>query len=147
MAYSYIIYFQGNIVTIGSYQDLKASSFDFKKLLGSSESTYIENEFETNNISNDGVDSNLVSSLHESNNNVTSSKYINQISDDQTSKINEKSLLQSNEYNCKNAFITYIMAGGNTLSILFCLFMCTCTQVLTTSGDLWLSFWYYFYKY
>ncbi|XP_050060622.1 probable multidrug resistance-associated protein lethal(2)03659 isoform X2 [Aphis gossypii] len=132
----------GNIVTVGSYQDLKASSFDFTKLLGSSEGTNIENEFEnSNNIKNVGVDSNLVSTMHGSNNNVISSKYKNQISDNHTSKLNDKSLLQSNKYNCKNTFIEYIMASGNTLSILFCLFMCICTQLLTTSGDLWLSFW------
>ncbi|KAF0749577.1 putative multidrug resistance-associated protein lethal(2)03659, partial [Aphis craccivora] len=128
----------GNIITVGSYQDLKASSFDFTKLLGSSEGTNIENEFENNNnIKNDGVDSNLVSTLHGSNNNnVTSSKYTNQISDDHISKLNDKSLLQCNEYNCRNAFIAYIMAGGNTLSILFCLFMCICTQSWAPMGKI-----------
>ncbi|CAI6363623.1 unnamed protein product [Macrosiphum euphorbiae] len=127
----------GKIVTEGSYNNLKASSFEFANLLGSSEVTNIENEIETNNININNADSRLVSSLHGSNNSIISSKYENQINDVQSPKNNKISSLQSS----KNIFRSYILAGGSTPNILFCIFMFLFTQVLTTSGDVWLRIW------
>ncbi|CAI6363936.1 unnamed protein product [Macrosiphum euphorbiae] len=132
----------GNIVSEGSYQDLKASSFDVAKLFGSSEDTNIENENETTNIKINSAKSCLVSSLHHgSNKSIISSKFENQISNDKASKPNSISHPQSYEYNSKNKFISYILASGSTTNICFCIFMCILTQVLITSGDIWLSFW------
>lgn len=141
-------YFQGKIATEGSYQNLKVSSFDFAKLLRPSERTDIENEIETNNTKTDSVNERLISPLHGgSNKSITSYKYENQLSDDHVPKPNKKLALQSYEFNAKNSFISYIMVGGSSLNILFCFFMCIFTQVLTTSGDFWLSLWYYLYDY
>ncbi|CAI6360542.1 unnamed protein product [Macrosiphum euphorbiae] len=131
----------GKIITEGSYKNLKDSSFDFGNLLGSSEGTNIESAIETNNMNNSSADSRLFSSLHGSNNSIVSYKYENQISDDQVSKPNKISSLQSYEYNSKNIFISYITSGGSTLNILLSIIMCIFTQVLTTSGDFWLSIW------
>ncbi|XP_060872043.1 LOW QUALITY PROTEIN: ATP-binding cassette sub-family C member 4-like [Metopolophium dirhodum] len=131
----------GKIVTEGSYNNLKAFSFEFANLLGYSEGSNIENEIETNNMHNNSADSRLVSSLNGSNNSIISSNYENQINDVQSSKPNKISSLQSYEYNSKNIFISYIKSGGSTPNILFCIFMCIFTQVLTTSGDFWLSIW------
>eukprot|EP00102_Acyrthosiphon_pisum_P020913 XP_016658123.1 PREDICTED: multidrug resistance-associated protein 4 isoform X2 [Acyrthosiphon pisum] len=127
----------GKIVTEGSYNNLKASSFEFANLLGSSKVTDIENEIDTNNKKNNKADSRLISSLHGSNNSIISSKYKNQINDVQSSKPNKISSIQSS----KNIFRSYILAGGSTPNILFCIFMYIFTQVLTTSGDFWLSIW------
>ncbi|XP_060872047.1 probable multidrug resistance-associated protein lethal(2)03659 isoform X2 [Metopolophium dirhodum] len=131
----------GKIITEGSYKNLKDSSFDIENLLGSPEGRNIENEIETNNMKNKSADSRLVSSLHGSNNSIISSKYENQISDDQSPKPNKISSLQSYEYNSKNIFISYITSGGSRLNILLSIIMCIFTQVLTTSGDFWLSIW------
>jgi len=145
--YVFYFYLQGKIVTEGSYNNLKASSFEFANLLGSSESTNTENEIETNNMNNNSADSRLVSSLHRSNNSIISSNNENQINDVESSKPNKISSLQSYEYNSKNIFISYIKSGGSTPNILFCIFMCIFTQVLTTSGDYWLSIWYYLFEF
>ncbi|KAL4089661.1 hypothetical protein QTP88_024660 [Uroleucon formosanum] len=127
----------GKIVTEGSYNNLKTSSFDFANLHGSSEITHIENEIETNNINNSNTDSRLISSLHGSNNSIISSKYENQINDVQSSKPNKILSIQSS----KNTLISYILAGGSTPNILFCIIMFISTQVLTTVSDIWLSIW------
>ncbi|KAL5233619.1 hypothetical protein ACI65C_001029 [Semiaphis heraclei] len=129
----------GNIVTEGSYQDLKASNFDFVKLLRSSVGKNIENEIETNSTNSNSGDTHLISSLNGSNNSIVSSKHKNQITGDQDSKPNKISALQSDE--SKNVFLSYILSGGDKLNILFCIFTFISTQVLATSGDFWLSIW------
>jgi len=121
--------FQGNVISEGSYNNLKASSFDFAKFLVNSKRDDIENKIEINN-----------------KNSIISSKQENQISDAQALNP-ENSALQTYEYNSKNTFISYIIAGGSTLNICFCIFMCILTQILITIGDFWLSFWYYLYGY
>ncbi|XP_060872041.1 ATP-binding cassette subfamily C member 4-like isoform X2 [Metopolophium dirhodum] len=131
----------GKIVTEGSYKTLKASSFDFTNLLGSLESANIENEIETNNMNNNSADLRLVSSLRGSNNSIISSNYENHISDDKALKPNQISPPKSYEYNFKNIIISYILAGGSPIDILLSICMCIFTQVLTTSGDFWLSIW------
>ncbi|XP_022172980.1 multidrug resistance-associated protein 4-like [Myzus persicae] len=131
----------GNIVSEGSYQDLKSCNFDFANLLGSSNDNNIENEIETNSKNSNRGDTYLVSSLHGSSNSIISSKYKNQISNDPAPRPNKISALQSYEYNSKNTFFSYILAGGSAINIGFCIFMCIITQVLIISGDYWLSFW------
>lgn len=42
-----------------------------------------------------------------------------------------------------SVYSSYISAGGNIFKISFLVFVCLLTQVLATSGDYWITFWYY----
>ncbi|XP_060872288.1 probable multidrug resistance-associated protein lethal(2)03659 isoform X2 [Metopolophium dirhodum] len=126
----------GHIVTEGSYEAIKACNFDFAKLLGFSEEIKIETSNKTN--CNDDA---LVSSLRGSNKSISSYKCESQQSEALTPKPKEILAHPTQKYDSMKVFIAYITAGGSTSNILFCFLMCIITQVLTSSADLWLSFW------
>ncbi|XP_022172982.1 multidrug resistance-associated protein 4-like isoform X2 [Myzus persicae] len=131
----------GNIVSEGSYQDLKSCNFDFANLLGSSNDNNIENGTETTTIKNNSAQSLVVSPLLGPNNRIITSKYENQNGDGKLSKPKKISEIQSYKCNFKSIFTSYVMAGGRIHNILLGIFFCIFTQVLTTSGDFWLSIW------
>lgn len=43
----------------------------------------------------------------------------------------------------KSDYLSYFFAGGSICKVLFCLLLYIFTQVLITSGDYWICFWYF----
>jgi len=38
-------------------------------------------------------------------------------------------------------YLSYFLASGNKCKILFFIFICIITQVLTSAGDFWITYW------
>jgi len=64
----------------------------------------------------------------------------NKINETQVAPI-EVAEIRSTGIVSRSIYSSYISAGGNTFKISFLLFICILTQVLSTGGDYWISYW------
>lgn len=131
--------FQGSILAKGSYQQLQASDFDFKKLLLFSEDTTFDCKNEQ--IENKkNVKTSSILSTYGSNDSIKS--LINKFNLDETLKQPiQDTEIRSFGHVSKNVYMAYVSAGGSTCKIGLLLFVYFLCQILITGGDYWISFW------
>lgn len=127
---------------MSSYQELKASGFDFAKLIGSSEDVTTVSDIDDSNKHCKNIDTPIIISPRASNESIYS--YVGD------TKFNgvlaePKEVIEFHSYGNvkKSDYISYFYAGGSTFKIYFCLFLCIITQVMITGGDYWICFWYF----
>ncbi|XP_050058893.1 ATP-binding cassette sub-family C member 4-like isoform X5 [Aphis gossypii] len=126
----------GSIVAEGSFQELQASNLEFAKSLESSNDTGIN---EPENDTNKSI--NLVSNTLGSNKSISSSHNDVQINRIPAVKSKNPNKSRSSGSVSINVYLSYLSAGGSVLKVFFILFCFILTQVLTTGGDYWISFW------
>lgn len=125
---------KAKILADGSYQELQASGFNFVKLIGSSEDTINEphsmaTESNPNTFPLLSTQDSNKNSIHEKSHG------------DLTNPNEEPEICASGRVP-QNVYKSYFSAGENTFKIFLCFFLYFLTQVVTTGGDYWLSYWY-----
>lgn len=133
----YLFSFQGSIVAKGSFQELQASNLEFAKSFESPNDTGIN---EPENDTNKSI--NLVSNSLGSNKSISSSHNDVRIKGVPAVKSKNPNKSRSSSSVSINVFLSYLSAGGSVLKVFFVLLCFILTQVLTTGGDYWISFWY-----
>lgn len=139
---TYLMVFQGNVLTEGSYQELQKSNFDFTKMLGSpAVATTITSYNE--NISKNKSDNNhrIVYDRQTSIQSIASSIEDIQLSESQEQPA-EASETRTSGSVSKNVYSSYFLAGGSVCKIFFFFIICIFTQVLASGGDFWMTYWY-----
>lgn len=124
----------------GTFNEIQASNLDFAKLLLSSVELSNEAENETTNKKNS--DSNLIFDRQIS---VTSAVSLNgksKTGDDLRKPVEVVEKRSSGNISF-SVYLTYLFSGGREIKILFFIFICILTQVCISSGDVWVTHWYY----
>lgn len=137
---------QGNILSEGSYQELQSSGLDFMKSLGSSEESVNEPKDETDKtgatVDSNDLESFSVVSLPDSVHSTSSYAAECQSKGGVPAEPVEIAEARTAGKVSRNVYLSYILAGGNALKILFLISVCIFTQVLCTGCDFWISYWY-----
>lgn len=124
----------------GTYNEIQASNLDFAKLLLSSVELSNETDNESSNKNN--IDSKLMFDRQTSIRSAVSSNGKSKTSDDQR-KPNEVIEKRSSGNISFNVYLTYLFAGGREFKIIFFICICILTQICVSSGDVWITHWYY----
>lgn len=130
-------FYQANISTKGSYQEIQASGFDFAKLLGSLKA-------KSNEPNNDVLNRNhkIFNSISTpGSGQINLSKIVEMKQNGALTEPNGKTKLRSSVHALNRLYISYFSATGSIWNIILFLFMFIFTQVLMTGGDYWLNFW------
>ncbi|KAE9540068.1 hypothetical protein AGLY_005320 [Aphis glycines] len=130
-----------NILAEGSYQELQSSGLDFTKLLKSSEGT-TDDEIDTTNVINNSPEQLSNLSRQGSIKSIASSIDENKLNGTQAEPVEVAETRSSGKVS-HSVYLSYISAGGNSFKISFLLFICIFTQMLSTGGDYWISYWYF----
>ncbi|CAH1736130.1 unnamed protein product [Aphis gossypii] len=128
-----------NILAEGSYQELQSSGLDFTKLLKSSEGT-TDGEIDTTNVINNSLEQLSNLSRQSSIKSIASSIDENKLNGTQAEPVEVAETRSSGKVS-HSVYLSYITAGGNAFKISFLLFICIFTQMLSTGGDYWISYW------
>lgn len=128
---------QANISIKGTYQELQSSTFDFAKLLETSEETSYECDDKA--LINNSIRHNTGSKL-DSRHSASSNSENKQTSVITASKEKEKNRPSVNIP--INVYVTYLSASGSFCRIILFFSLFVFTQVMITGGDYWLGFWY-----
>lgn len=123
----------------GTYNEIQASNLDFAKLLLSSVelSNEADNEPNKNN-----ADSKLIFDRQTSVKSVVSSNGKSKTGDDLQKPVEVVEKRSSGNISF-SVYLTYLFSGGREYKILFFIFICILTQVCISSGDVWVTHWYY----
>lgn len=134
-----IIFFQANIKSESTYEELQTSNLDFAKLLRSP----VEMISVTHNTSNvrNKSDPELIFDRQVTETSVTSSVDESK-SHQNKSKPTEVVETRTSGNISRTVYMSYFFAGGRKCKILFFIFICILTQVLSSLGDSWISYWY-----
>lgn len=130
----------------GTYNEIQASDLDFENFLLSSvdiSNNAVDDESSDKNNGNCNVDPKFVVDRQASVRSITSSKNGQSKLSDDYQKPTEVAESRSSGNVSFSVYLTYLFAGGRKYKIIFFIFICILTQVLLSSGDLWITFWYY----
>lgn len=128
----------GSIVAEGSYQELKATAFEFAKSLGSSDDTETN---EPENDTNNSLNVHMVSTLLGSNKSISSSQNDVNVSGVPAAKSKNTDKIRSSGRVSINVYRSYLCASGSVFKVFLVLFCFILTQVLASGVDYWISFW------
>ncbi|VVC32363.1 Hypothetical protein CINCED_3A001687 [Cinara cedri] len=130
-----------SIVSEGSYQELQSGNLDFFKSLESTEKSKITYE-DQDVFDKDEVTLNPlpVFSRSNSHHSISTSMGENKLSQIQSEPVEVIETRCSGNVSPR-VYLSYIFAGGSVFKILFLLFICIFTQMLSTGGDYWISYW------
>lgn len=119
---------------------MQSSGTDFSKLLESSVEKINETEAYSKNKTISNLDSLSILPRQGSIDSVASSIDLNKHCETRLEpvKVAETHSTGGVSLNC---YISLISAGGNIYKLLFIVFICICTLVMTTSVDYWISYW------
>lgn len=139
------------VLTEGSYQELQESTLDFTKLLGSSPEATSESESESISNKNTVVDNLNSRSPYErqiSSQSIISSVNEYKFNENLTTTFSQEIPGEEKETRTygsvsSNVYTTYFSAGGSIIKMSFFIFICIFTQVLSSGGDYWMTYWYY----
>lgn len=133
---------KAKVTAEGSYQELRASGLDFTKLLGVSVEKDILSDNESNAQNENAYGTNSRPTLtRQSSLQSVASSVESKLSKLQTEPIEEAETRSFGSISL-SVYSSYFSAGGNAFTILILLFMCVLTQVLSSGGDYWLTYWY-----
>lgn len=127
----------------GSYHDLQKSNLDFTKLLRSPTEKTVAPKPEpaTNNpIKTNSLNRHNVFNRQLSNNSVASSVENSEFQDIQ---VEQPETVETQTFGSVSfdVYFTYFFAGGNRFKVIFLFFIFILAQVLSTGGDLWMTYW------
>lgn len=118
----------------GSYDELKQSNLDYTKLLQSPMNTIAVHENDSSNKINNSIDQKLSTNIVK-----LSDKC--KVNEDRANPIEVLEVRSSGSVTY-DVYLSYFIAGGKIYKILLFFFACIFTQVLVSSGDLWITYWY-----
>ncbi|XP_016663044.1 probable multidrug resistance-associated protein lethal(2)03659 [Acyrthosiphon pisum] len=132
----------GKVVTEGSYKELQTSGLHFTKLLESSTETAVlpGNDSKMDKSSNNNIARSISYIRRESILSVASSIEEIKFSEIITEPV-EEAETRSSENISSNIYMSYIFAGGHLCKVIGLILVCICTQVLTSGGDYWITYW------
>jgi len=133
--------FQGNVLIEGSYDELQKSDLDFTKMLGSPVETTIVSHNESIK-NNTNTNNHRISYKRQ----VSIQSVTSSIEEFQFNEVQEQPVEISENRTSgsvsKSVYSSYFFASGNSCKIFFFFIICIFTQVLVSSGDFWLTYWY-----
>lgn len=125
----------------GSYHELQMSDFDFAKLLRFTTET-TKNQSNTNTIS---FKPNTIL-----NRQISTQSGVSSIEEIKLNEFGEEPVelaeIQTSGKVSSNIYSKYLSAGGSCFKISFFFFFCILTQILASSTDLWITYWYIIFK-
>lgn len=124
----------------GTYNEIQASNLDFAKLLLSSVELSNEADNEANN--KNKADTKFMLDRQTSTISAVSANGKSKTNDDQHKPVDVFEKRSSGNISF-SVYLTYLFAGGREYKILFFIFICILTQVCISSGDVWVTHWYY----
>lgn len=119
----------------GTHDELKQSNFDYAKLLQSPVNTIDIHKNDSLSKINNNIDKK--SSFHP----IASSDIKYKFNEDRKKPI-ERLETRSSGSIAHNVYLSYFIAGGKIYKILLFTFICIFTEVLASSGNLWITYWY-----
>lgn len=135
--------FQGSVLAKGSYRRLRASGFDFEKLLGFAEETATasDRKNERNDTDTNPNGSSPVLSVRRLGSDDSVASFDRDKRNLDGAHGRQYAEIRSSGRVASNVYSSYITAGGSAWKIGLVVFLYVFCQILTTGGDYWISYW------
>jgi len=88
------------------------------------------------------LNAHFISAIHGSNKSISSSHNDVNVSGALATKSKNTNNIRSSGCVSINVYQSYLSAGGSVFKVFYVLFCFILTQIMTTGGDYWISFWY-----
>jgi len=133
-----MIFFQANIKSESTYEELQTSNLDFAKLLHSS-MEMISTTHDTLNVRKKSLPQLIV----DRQTSVRSPLPVDESKSHQN-KLKPTEVVETRTLGniSHTVYMSYFFAGGRKCKILFFVLVCIFTQILSSLGDSWISYWY-----